>query len=307
MASSSASNVDPGDDLSIQGLFGVRGKVALVTGGGTGIGRMIAAGLAQNGAKVYIASRKMEVVQKTADEINAQGYPGTCIALQADLSDRKSCEKLADEVKKRETVLNILVNNSGISWGGPLLDFDEKNGWDKLMAVNVKALWYLTVALLPLLSKSSGGNVFNPGRVINVSSVGSVAVIGQEGSNLAREGNAQYSYMVSKAAVNHLTRNMAPALAKHNVTVNAIAPGFFVSRMTAYGYEHNKSDLESRQPTGRVGGTEDMAGLVLYLCSRASAHLTGDVIAIDGGARLAGGTKLPMDFPKKIAENRARL
>ncbi|KAJ3415411.1 hypothetical protein HDV05_005005 [Chytridiales sp. JEL 0842] len=265
-------------NLKVPTLFNVSGKVALITGGGTGIGKMMASALVQNGAKVYIASRKIANVQKTADELTAMG-PGTCIPLQADLLTRAQCEGLADEIKKRESKLHILVNNAGMSWGAELRNFDEKNGWDRLMALNVKSCFYLTTALLPLLEKDATN--LDPGRVINVSSVAGTATEAE--MSLAAPGKGTYSYNVSKAAVNHLTKVLATSLAKNLVTVNAIAPGVFPSNMTQYGISNNEDALLALQPTGRYGNTEDMAGLALFLCSRGAAHITGAIIPIDGG------------------------
>ncbi|KAJ1539573.1 hypothetical protein HK405_012737 [Cladochytrium tenue] len=134
------------EELKTDRLFAVAGKVAVVTGGGTGIGKMIAAALVRNGAKVYIASRKLKVVEETAKELNSMGAPGTCIALQADLMNREQAEALAAQIKAKETKIHILVNNAGMSWGSKLTDFNEKDGWDRLMALNVKSVFYLTVA-----------------------------------------------------------------------------------------------------------------------------------------------------------------
>ncbi|KAJ3308233.1 hypothetical protein HDU76_004057 [Blyttiomyces sp. JEL0837] len=266
-------------DLTLKNLFDVKGKVALVTGGGT----VIAAALVQNGAKVYIASRKLKVVEEAAKELNAMG-PGTCIALQADLITREQAETLANEIKKRETKLHILVNNAGMSWGAPMNDYNEKDGWDRLFALNVKSIFYMTASLLPLLKSDDNQN---PGRVINISSVAGVSPIAE--MDLAAAGNGTYSYNTSKAAVNHLTRVLAVSLAKQKVTVNCIAPGVFPSRMTKFGIDNAKDLLDAAQPMGRIGTTEDMAGLALFLCSRASAHITGAVIPIDGGATVASG------------------
>ncbi|KAJ3295690.1 hypothetical protein HK104_002408 [Borealophlyctis nickersoniae] len=272
---------DSTPDLSKSTLFDVSGKVALVTGGGTGIGKMIAASLVQNGALVYIASRKLSTVTPTAQELTARG-PGKCLALQADLQTKADCYALADQIKAREKKLDILVNNAGMSWGFKLEDAPEKDAWDRLMALNVKSPFYLTVALLPLLE--NGADNINPGRVINISSIAGTSSVAE--NSLSAPGTGTWSYAVSKAAVNHLTRVMASTLARRKVTVNVIAPGVFPSRMTRFGIEHAKEDLESVQPLGRVGTSEDMAGLALFLCSRASAHITGAVIPIDGGASL---------------------
>jgi len=269
--------------LKVENLFGVKGKVALVTGGGTGLGKMMTAALVHNGAKrVYIASRKLKNVEETANEFNAN-YPGVVVPLQADLISKDQAYDLADQVKEREQRLHILINNSGMSWGAPLEDFPEADGWDKLFALNVKSLFYLTTALLPLLA--NGADNIDPGRVINVSSVAGTTPVA--GGALASKGNGTYSYNVSKAAVNHLTRVLAVSVADKFVTVNAIAPGIFPSKMTAYGIKQAKTQMEKGQPLGRIGTTEDMAGLALFLCSRASSHITGTIVPIDGGATLA--------------------
>ncbi|TPX58148.1 hypothetical protein SpCBS45565_g08076 [Spizellomyces sp. 'palustris'] len=269
-------------DLSLKTLFDVKGKVALVTGGGTGIGKMIAAALVQNGARVYIASRKKQVVDEAAKELTAMG-PGECIALVADLGTKAQAHALAEQIKQRESKLHILVNNAGMAWGSNLEDFDEKNGWDRLMALNVKSVFYVTTALLPLLEKGSEGNL-SPARVINISSVAGTA--GSAEDKLSAPGNGTWSYATSKAAVNHLTRVMALPLARRNILVNAIAPGVFPSRMTKFGIEHGISIMEKQQPLGRIGTPEDMGGLALFLCSRSSAHITGAVFPIDGGATI---------------------
>ncbi|KAI8812911.1 hypothetical protein BJ742DRAFT_792232 [Cladochytrium replicatum] len=280
-------------DLSIPNLFGVKGKVALVTGGGTGIGLMIATALVQNGARVYIASRKLENLQKVADGLNAfaaaKNTGGTCIPLQANLVTRADCEATAAKLREKESKLHILVNNSGMSWGAPLEDFNEKDGWDRLMALNVKSAFFLTTSLLLLLDAAGKDDKWDPARVINVTSVaGSVAVAEMD---LAAAGSGTWSYNASKAALNHLTRGLAWTLTGRNITVNAIAPGVFPSNMTKFGLTNNADVLIRNQPTGRIGAPSDMAGLALFLFSRASSHITGAVIPIDGGQSI-GSAKL---------------
>ncbi|KAJ3251081.1 hypothetical protein HDU77_006140 [Chytriomyces hyalinus] len=276
-------------DLSLQRLFGLSGagaykqKVAVVTGGGTGIGKMIASALAQNGARVYIASRKLNVVSAAAADINANPQTiasgGSCIALQADLTDKAKVQAFANEIKKREEKVHVLVNNAGMSWGSDLLEFDEKNGWDRLFALNVKGPFYLTTALVGQLE--NGASNLDPGRVINISSIASVVP-----GSVDPTGTDTSSYNASKAALNHLTRVLAATLSGRCITVNAIAPGFYPSRMTQHGIEALGDDIAVGQPMGRIGSTEDMAGLALFLSSRASAHITGQVIMTDGGYSL---------------------
>jgi NAD(P)-dependent dehydrogenase (short-subunit alcohol dehydrogenase family) len=265
-------------------LFNVKEKRALITGGGTGIGKMLTYALATNGAVVYIASRKMEVIQATALEINTAIGAERVIPIQADLLTKKDCDHLAEEISKREPKLHILINNAGMSWGNPYDQFSEKNGWDKLFALNVKSIYYLTVALTPLLELGAQGNE-DPSRVINISSV--AAQTPRAETPLSRDGAGTWSYNASKAAVNQLTQSLALTLAPKFITCNAIAPGFFPSRMTKFGVQENLEVLESIQPLGRIGKAEDMAALGVFLCSRGSAHLTGIIIPIDGGQSLA--------------------
>lgn len=260
----------------------MKGKVAVVTGGGSGIGKMMAMALVTNGAKVYIASRKLEVVAQVAKELTRMG-PGSCFGLQADLSGKKAAVDLAAQIASKEDRIHVLINNSGMSWGSSLSDFDEQNGWDRLMALNVKAVFYLTAALVPLLAKGADGNI-DPARVINVSSV--AAVQSNAETPLSGPGMGIWSYAASKAAVNQLTRVLSSSLSPENIVVNAIAPGVFPSRMTKFGIDSAKDLMDMAQPLGRIGSTADMAGLTLFLCSRSSAHINGAIIPIDGGATL---------------------
>jgi NAD(P)-dependent dehydrogenase (short-subunit alcohol dehydrogenase family) len=271
-------------NFSVSHLFNVKDKVALITGGGTGIGKMLTFALASNGAKVYIASRKLQVIEATAKEINEAIGVERVFCIVADLLTKKDCDSLADLLKQKESKLDILINNAGMSWGNPYDKFDERNGFDKLFALNVKSIYYLTVALTPLLEKATKGNQ-DPSKVINISSV--AAQTPRAESPLSRDGSGTWSYNASKAAVNQLTQSLALTLAEKQITCNAIAPGFFPSRMTKFGVEENLDVLESIQPLGRIGKAEDMAALGLFLCSKASAHLTGVIIPIDGGQSLA--------------------
>ncbi|KXS20627.1 putative NADPH-dependent beta-ketoacyl reductase [Gonapodya prolifera JEL478] len=278
--------------LKAADLFDVKGKVALVTGGGTGIGKMWAETLAHNGVTVYIASRKVKPLQEAADEINALArFGGKCIPIQADVADKKGCDALVDAIKARGvTKLHILVNNAGISWGDPMTSFPEKEGWDRLMALNVKSAFYLTTASLPLLLSATTPS--DPARVINISSMASV--LASVSGPLSAPGSGTWSYQPSKAAVNHLTRSLALELGPKGVTANVVCPGVFRSRMTAFGVKNSLGMMEASQPLGRIGVTEDMAGLCLFLCSRASAYLNGAAIPIDGGAGLGGRGKGPV-------------
>ncbi len=253
--------------LKIEELFSVRGKVALITGGSRGIGEMIARGYVENGAKVYISSRKAAVCNEIATELSKHG---TCIALPVDLSGMAGVEALAAEMAKHESKLDILVNNAGASWGAGFADFPE-SGWDKVMDLNVKSVFFLSQKLLPLLQ--AAGSADNFARIINIGSIDGMHVSGIE----------TYSYAASKAAVLHMTKMMAKYLAKHHIAVNAIAPGYFPSQMTAGISDEQKTASLAHTPMHRMGAAHDMAGLAIYLGSKASSFVCGSVIACDGG------------------------
>ena len=259
-------------------LFDIRGKIALVTGGSRGIGEMIAAGFLANGAKVYISSRKADACAATAERLQA-AYGGECIAIPANLADVEGCQQLADALSAREARLDILINNAGVSWGAPLDEFPEL-GWDKVMDANVKGVFFLTQKLLPLLRAS--GTAENPARVVNVGSIDGI-------KNPVFE---TFSYGPSKAALHHLTRGLAQHLAPQHIIVNAIAPGPFPTWMLSTGVGGGDTDIDwssvaNNNPRGRVGTPEDIAGLSIFLCSRAGAFTIGEVISCDGGVAYA--------------------
>jgi NAD(P)-dependent dehydrogenase (short-subunit alcohol dehydrogenase family) len=253
-------------------LFSIQGKVALVTGGSRGIGLMIARGFVENGAKVYISSRKKDVCDHVAAELSQHG---ACTSLPADLATEAEANRLAQEVVTRESALHILVNNAGANWGAPLAEYPD-SAWDKVLALNVKAVFHLTRALLPLLEK--GARPGDPARVINIGSIDGLKVPLLE----------TYAYSASKAAVHHLTRVLAQRLASRGVTVNAIAPGPFESKMMAETLERFRDSIVASCPLGRIGEPEDMAGTAIFLASRAGAYLTGAVIPVDGGISTGG-------------------
>ncbi|KAF9059752.1 hypothetical protein BDP27DRAFT_1430928 [Rhodocollybia butyracea] len=260
-------------NLNVASLFNVKGKIVLVTGGSAGIGKMIASGFAQNGAKA--------VAEITPGLKNAAAS-GSVSYIVANVGSKAGCDALVNEFKNRESKLHVLVNNSGITWGGPYEDFPEEKGWDNVFNVNVKSIFYMTAGLTELLAKDSNNR--DPARVINISSTASVDPR-SEGA-LSRPGNGTWSYQPSKAAVNHLTSQLALKLAPRHVTVNAILPGVFPSKMTAFGLKTAGDEVfTANQPTGRYGSTEDMAGMAVFLSSPASAHVTGAHIILDGGAR----------------------
>ena len=257
--------------------FSIEDKVALVTGGSRGIGEMIAAGFLMHGAKVFISSRKKDVCDSTAEKLQEQ-HGGVCKSIPADLSKLNGIEALVSELGTIESKLDILVNNAGATWGAPLEEFPEV-GWDKVMDTNVKGIFFLTQKCLPLLRNSATSE--DPARVINIGSI--------DGIHTPRFDN--FSYGPSKAAVHHLTRQMASHLVKENIIVNAIAPGPFPSWMLSagvgFGGQVDGADWESvgrNNPRGRVGTMEDIAGLAIYLSSRAGAFTVGETISCDGGS-----------------------
>jgi len=258
-------------------LFSITGKVALVTGGSRGIGEMIASGFVASGAKVYISSRKADVCAATAQRIS-QTYGGTCIALPADLSHMDGIESLAQRLSQLEPQLDILVNNAGAAWGAPIEQFPEI-GWDKVMDTNVKGVFFLTQKLLPLLRHAAAGP--SPARVINIGSI----------DGLKSASFDSFSYGASKAAVHHLTRFLAAQLTKERILFNAIAPGPYPTWMLSTGVGHGGetegvdwSRVSERNPSGRVGSPQDIAGLAIFLSSRAGEYVVGQTIASDGGA-----------------------
>ena len=258
-------------------LFSIAGKTALVTGGSRGIGEMIAGGFLANGAKVYISSRKADVCEATAKRL-VDEFGGECIPIPADVGTIAGVEALSAALSARETQLDILVNNAGATWGDSIDTFPE-SGWDKVMNTNVKGVFFLTQRLLPLLRASA--NPDDPARVINIGSV--------DGIKTPVFDN--FSYGASKAAVHHLTRILAAHLVKEHIIVNAIAPGPFPSWMLSagvgFGGEVEGQDWASvgaRNPRGRVGTPEDIAGLAIFLSSRAGAYTVGETITCDGGS-----------------------
>ncbi len=250
----------------MQDLFNISGKVALITGGSRGIGKMIAEGFINAGVKTYISSRKGDVCDQVASELSKLG---TCIAIPADLSREDECRRLADELSSREDHLDILVNNAGATWGAPIEEFDEA-AWERVLALNVKGVFHVTKFLLPLLKARATAD--EPSRVINIGSIDGIQVPMLE----------TYSYSASKAAVHQLTRHLARKLAPE-ITVNAIAPGPFESKMMAATLQAFGDQIAAMAPLKRIGRPTDMAGTSIFLSSKAGSYLTGTVIPVDGG------------------------
>jgi 2-deoxy-D-gluconate 3-dehydrogenase len=264
--------------MNVNDLFSVAGKVVLVTGGSRGIGEMIAAGFVANGAKVYISSRKAEVCDATAARL-AEEFDGECISIPANLAELDGVDTLVAELSRREERLDVLVNNAGVSWGAPLEEFPE-GGWDKVMDTNVKGVFFLTQRLLPMLE--AAGSAESPSRVVNIGSVDGIHPPVFE----------TFSYGPSKAALHALTRQLGALLAPRHVIVNAIAPGPFPTWMLSTGVGTG-GDVEGTDwdglakemnPSGRVGTPEDIAGLAIYLSSRAGQFTVGEIITCDGGS-----------------------
>ena len=248
-------------------LFSIKGKTALVTGGSRGIGEMIVRGFVDAGAKVYLSSRKADVCEALAEELRDQG--GDVTALPADLSTEPACAALAGELESREASLDILVNNAGATWGAPLDEFDEA-AWERVLSLNVKGVFFTTRYLLPLLEAAA--TTESPSRVINVGSIDGLRVPTLE----------TYSYSASKAAVHQLTRHLAKRLAP-KVTVNAIAPGPFPSKMMRSTLEAFGDQIAEAAPMKRIGRSSDMAGAAIFLASPAASYVTGTVLPVDGG------------------------
>jgi len=248
-------------------LFLISGKTALVTGASRGIGEMIVRGFVDAGVKVYLSSRKVDDLEALAEDLRDQG--GDATALPADLSTQPACAALAGELESREAALDILVNNAGATWGAPLEEFDEA-AWDRVLSLNVKGMFFTTRYLLPLLEAASTPE--NPSRVINIGSIDGLRAPAME----------TYSYSASKAAVHMLTRHLAKRLAPA-ITVNAIAPGPFPSKMMRSTLEAFGDQIAEAAPMKRIGRAQDMAGAAIYLASPAASYVTGAVLPVDGG------------------------
>jgi NAD(P)-dependent dehydrogenase (short-subunit alcohol dehydrogenase family) len=247
-------------------LFSIAGKTTLVTGGSRGIGRMIAGGFVEAGATVYVSSRHAEACAAVAAELSEVGV---CISVPADLSTEAGCRELAEEMGRRVDRLHVLVNNAGNTWGAPLEEFGDA-AWDRVLSLNVKGVFHTTKFLLPLLDAASVED--DPARVVNIGSIDGIQVPVLE----------TYSYSASKAAVHQLTRHLAKKLAPR-ITVNAIAPGPFESKMMAATLDAFGEQIAANAPMKRIGRPDDMAGAAIYLSSRAGAYLTGVILPVDGG------------------------
>jgi NAD(P)-dependent dehydrogenase (short-subunit alcohol dehydrogenase family) len=257
--------------LAIQRLFSVQGKTVVITGGGRGIGAMISKAFVENGANVFITSRKASALTDTAEKLNAAG-PGTCTPLAQDLTAPDGAEMFAEAISERCDSIDVLVNNSGTSWGNTFEAY-ESAAWEKVFGLNVRVPFELTRALAPKLLHSASDE--DPSRVINIGSI----------AGLVHQPVPTYAYDASKAAIHMLTKKLASEFAGKRITVNAIAPGYVPSAMSMQLTTY--TDVENiirAVPLGRLGTAEDVGGAALWLASRAGAWVTGAVVPVDGGA-----------------------
>jgi NAD(P)-dependent dehydrogenase (short-subunit alcohol dehydrogenase family) len=247
-------------------LFAVDGKTVVVTGGTRGIGAMIARGFVDAGADVIVASRKADAVEATVAALSAHG---TCAGFAVDLSTEDGARQLAGQVGAVRSHVDVLVNNAGATWGAPVEEHDAAS-WERVLGLNVQGVFHTTTHLLPLLQARATAD--EPSRVINIGSIDGIHVPALE----------TYSYGASKAAVHHLSRHLARRLAP-TITVNAVAPGPFPSKMMAATLEAFGDQIAAAAPLRRIGRPDDMAGVTIFLASRAGAYITGAVIPVDGG------------------------
>ncbi|KAF2653072.1 NAD(P)-binding protein, partial [Lophiostoma macrostomum CBS 122681] len=269
-------------------IFSLANKVAVVSGGSRGLGLHAASGLLQSGcSKVFITSRKASACEEAVAALNAlpNKAPGArAYAVPADSSRVSEIERLVEEVGKQTDHVDILFANAGATWGAYFDDVEERNGWDKVMNLNVKAVFFSIQKFAPLLQKRA--TIDDPSRVIVTSSVAGIGV-GSMGENAA------YSYSASKAAVLHLARNLAVELGPRHILVNGLAPGFFPTKIAKVILERygGEEKMSKESPNQRLGRPEDIAAAVVYLCSRAGGHVNGNTLVIDGG-KILGSTKL---------------
>ncbi|KAK2461649.1 hypothetical protein APHAL10511_006112 [Amanita phalloides] len=283
--------------LLVSKLFSVKDKVVLVTGGSRGIGKTIAAAFIQNGAKVYITSRKAQDLHSTANELNALG-PGPCIPLPANLQDYDEVVRLSEELKSREAALHILVNNAGAAWNAPLDEFPDA-AFTKVLTLNIQRVFTLTQLLLPLLRAAAVTSqrdhvCEDPARIINIGSVEGIGIPFHE----------TYAYSASKAALHHLSRHLASRLGWEGITSNTIAFGWFESKMTelSLSVPEKKQEAVSKIPLQRIGQPEDIAGVVLFLAGPSGSYITGATLTVDGGWMVSD-----VDLKMRAVARRAKL
>ncbi|MFT4749555.1 MAG: NAD(P)-dependent dehydrogenase (short-subunit alcohol dehydrogenase family) [Pseudohongiellaceae bacterium] len=266
------------NSFKIADLFSIEGKTALVTGGSSGLGLIMAKGLLDNGARVIIASRSTDKCNEAVSELKAFG---DVAAVAADVTNAEQRLELVKFVTDRFGSLSILLNNAGANWGSKLEDYPD-DGFEKVVSTNLNGVFSLTRDCVDLLALA--GTAEDPARVINIGSMDGIHVP-------IVQRVPTFAYSASKAALHHLTKVLAVDLASKNITVNAIAPGFFESRMTDYVFEHYLNDIEDDCPLHRVGQPQEMVGIVTYLASKAGAYTNGTVIPVDGGTSISKGRR----------------
>jgi len=271
-------NTSSNNSFKIADLFSIEGKTALVTGGSSGLGLIMAKGLLDNGARVIIASRSTDKCNEALSELKAFG---DVAAVAADVTNAEQRLQLVKFVTERFGSLSILLNNAGANWGSKLEDYPD-DGFEKVVSTNLNGVFSLTRDCVDLLALA--GTAEDPARVINIGSMDGIHVP-------IVQRVPTFAYSASKAALHHLTKVLAVDLASKNITVNAIAPGFFESRMTDYVFEHYLNDIEDDCPLHRVGQPQEMVGIVTYLASRAGAYTNGTVIPVDGGTSISKGKR----------------
>ncbi|MFT6092230.1 MAG: NAD(P)-dependent dehydrogenase (short-subunit alcohol dehydrogenase family) [Pseudohongiellaceae bacterium] len=266
------------NSFKIADLFSIEGKTALVTGGSSGLGLIMAKGLLDNGARVIIASRSTDKCDQALSELKAFG---DVAAVATDVTNAQQRLQLVKYVAERFGSLSILLNNAGANWGSKLEDYPD-DGFEKVVSTNLNGVFSLTRDCVDLLTLA--GTAEDPARVINIGSMDGIHVP-------VVQRVPTFAYSASKAALHHLTKVLAVDLAPKNITVNAIAPGFFESRMTDYVFEHYLNDIEDDCPLHRVGRPQEMVGIVTYLASKAGAYTNGTVIPVDGGTSISKGRR----------------
>ena len=266
------------ENFSLDRLFGLQGKAALVTGGSSGLGLHMAKGLLQNGVKVMIASRSEDKCTQALEELAPFGEVA---AVAADVTKQEARVKLVAKGEAHFGALDILVNNAGANWGAPLADYPDA-GFAKVMDTNLNAVFALTRDLVPALARAASAD--SPSRIINTGSMDGIHIP-------IVQRVPTFAYSASKAALHHLTKAFAVELGAQHITANAIAPGFFESKMTDHVFEHYLADIEGDCPLHRVGRPEEIVGILIYLASRAGSYTNGTVIPVDGGTSISKGKR----------------